>query len=116
MRLTPDQPNQLPSGATPGAPEGGLTLARACAVIPSRTEDPEGWIHTGHCFPGTEQEVIVSVAAVKEMGRLIGLVDASQYDEALAELERKQDETKQQAEAALELERARDLVYAADQE
>lgn len=70
-------PNQLPSGAS--SQEGPLTEPRSCAVIPHRTEDPEGFIETrNECKCG--RPVIISIAAVREMARMIDLVSKEEVD------------------------------------
>lgn len=79
MKLIPSL-NTLPSGAT--VPSGGqITQPRSCAVIPNKTVDPEGFIDTRNVLPGIDRQVFVSVTAVREMGRLIGLVDPSEVEQ-----------------------------------
>lgn len=70
MKLTPSI-NTLPSGATRAA--GQIDKQRTCAVIPGKTKDSEGFVDTRNELGGLK--VYVSCTAVREMGRLIGLVD-----------------------------------------
>ncbi len=84
MRLIRN-PNQLPGGATP--PPGPFTHVYRCSVIPNRTEDRDGFIQTdNHCMCG--EEVLVSVAAAREMGRLIGLVPEVEVNALKEEVQR----------------------------
>jgi len=117
MRLI-GNPNQLPSGAP--TPSEVHTKPRVCAVIPHRTEDPEGFIETRNtCQCG--QPVIVSIAAVREMAGLIGMADRKEVDALTAEFEEriadqhdKYEALKEDAGKVVELEKARKLVAAAE--
>lgn len=117
MRLI-GNPNQLPSGATIQA--APFTQVRQCAVT-GRTEDAQGFLDTGFINPETDKPVVISVGAVKEMGRIVGM--ASQEDvEALvrefevrfAAQETEIAKTRDTADQALELEKARLVVAQAD--
>lgn len=54
-----------------------------CAVIPGRSDDPDGWIKTGCVLTGFDPEIEISVTGAKELGRLVGMVPAEEV-EALA--------------------------------
>jgi hypothetical protein len=58
-----------------------------CAVIPFISgHDELGYIDTGSEMDGFDNHVYVSVKAVKEMARLIGLPSRAEYHEAATEL------------------------------
>lgn len=104
-------PNELPSGAIP--PDGPLTRARECALIPNRTTDPEGFIDFGHA--------IASFAAIREAARIIGMVDEkevldiqSAFEDTEAELREEIGELRNRADALQKIEEAREIVAAAD--
>lgn len=58
-----------------------------CAVFAGKSQDPEGFVHTGMVLPGWDPEVTVSVAAVREMARLVGLPTDTERDEAVLRAE-----------------------------
>lgn len=116
-------PNQLPSGATLPT-DLKLSHARSC-VVTGKTEDAEGFIEVGRHIPASnwDTDVVVSFAAIKEMGRLIGMasreeVDAlvSDFNDQLAEQEHHLAQLRESVEQAQELENARLLVAKADKE
>lgn len=85
-----------------------LSQPHACAVIPGRSKDPEGFVDTGVVAPGWDPYIYVSVAAVKEMGRLIGMVPKAELDAIAEELRTQVAQAKADCEAALaEVERLR---------
>ena len=62
-------------------PAGALVKPRACAVIPHRTSDPEGFVETDNtCDCGNP--VIVSIGAVKELARVAGLPSEQELESA----------------------------------
>jgi hypothetical protein len=113
-------PNELPSGGTPEP--GAFTKPRQCAVLPNRTTDPEGFIATGHVNPSTGEEVIVSFAGARELGRFVGMPDEKDLND-LTDWASDQIEEQGLKIASLEAEvahlrkiqDARELVAAADQ-
>lgn len=63
---------------------------RTCAVT-NRGSDPDGFIDTRHVLAGLDRHIYISVAAVKEMGRMIGMYTKEDVDglkQRLEELER----------------------------
>ena len=68
----------IPNLHSEGRPVGGL-VPRNCAVT-NRGTDPEGFIATGNILSGWDREVYISVAAAKEMGRLVGMYTADEVD------------------------------------
>lgn len=56
-----------------------------CCVIPGRAQDPEGFIDTGNDMPIVEPHIYVSVAAVREMAREVGLPTAEEHADACAQ-------------------------------
>lgn len=63
-----------------------LAEPRQCAVYPGRSKDPEGFIDTGNILPGWDGHVYISITAVKEMGRTVGMVDRSVVEEAQVQI------------------------------
>src|SRR5512139_1639748 len=117
MKLIPSI-HTLPSGAT--MTESSISKARSCAVIPNKTQDDEGFIDTRSELGG--MKVYVSVTAVKEMGRLVGMSTSEEvqalvddFEEAVADQKKKYDELKTNAAKVIELEKAHALI-AAEQE
>ncbi len=58
-----------------------------CAVT-NRGSDPRGFIHTHNVLSGWDPEVLVSVAAAEEMGRMIGMVSKEEIGAYLDQLKR----------------------------
>jgi hypothetical protein len=58
-----------------------------CAAT-NRGTDPRGFIHTRNILSGWDQEVLISVAAVEEMGRMIGMVTQEEIEGYQADLKR----------------------------
>ena len=78
----------IPNLHSEGRPAGGL-VPRNCAVT-NRGSDPEGFIWTGNILSGWDREVYISIAAAKEMGRLVGMYsaeDVKALNERLVQLE-----------------------------
>lgn len=59
-----------------------------CCVVPFVNSDREGFIDTGNRLAGFEQHVYVSVTAVRELARMIGLPSADDLVEAVRRAER----------------------------
>jgi hypothetical protein len=77
-----------------------------CAVLPfvGNSNTQRGFIDTGQELPGWDPHIYVSVEAVEEMGRMVGLVRPAE----LGTVRRERDEaTARVAELELELARAR---------
>jgi hypothetical protein len=55
--------------------------------VTMRFEDPEGFIDTGMNFPYVDPYISVSIGGVRDMARLIGLVDPSERDKRIVSLE-----------------------------
>lgn len=86
-----------------------LSQPNACAVIPGRSKDPEGFIDTGNTAPGWDPYIYISATAVKEMARMLGMVPKEEVEGALATVE----EAKADLETALaEIERLRPVEEA----
>jgi len=107
MRLIPAL-NTLPSGATQA--EGQLDNYRSCAVIPNRTTDPEGFVDTRQELGG--YKVFVSVAAVREMARLVGIPDQAEVEALVAEMEARISEQTEELQKLNDLARVIDLKAA----
>lgn len=54
-----------------------------CAAVPFIARDAEGFIDTGSEMPGYDNHVYVSVKAVREMARMVGMVSGGEYQSAL---------------------------------
>jgi hypothetical protein len=54
-----------------------------CAAVPFIARDEEGFIDTGSELPGYDNHVYVSVKAVREMARMVGMVGQGEYRAAL---------------------------------
>lgn len=89
--------------------------ARTCAVT-GRGNDKEGFFDTHRILPGWDQEVHVAVAAVREMARQIGLVDAEAVAELEAEIEAFGEKVAEVRELADQIEEFLELAEEADEE
>ena len=70
-----------------------------CAVLPNRIKDPEGFIDTGQVLAGWDQPVTISIAAVREMARMIGFVSPEEVEghvKRLREMEQELSELREQ--------------------
>lgn len=65
--------------------KSGVQL-QTCAVT-NRGADPEGFIRTGNRLVGIDREVYISVAAAKEMGRMVGMYTQEDVDRLKGRLE-----------------------------
>lgn len=65
-----------------------LSPPHVCAVIPGRgpAKEKEGFIDTGNDIPAIDPHVYVSFAAVREMGRIVGLHTDEDYLSLVAQL------------------------------
>ena len=54
-----------------------------CAAVPFIARDAEGFIDTGSELNGYDNHVYVSVKAVREMARMVGMVSHGEYQAAL---------------------------------
>jgi hypothetical protein len=65
--------------------ESATIRPHRCAVIPFVGSDESGFIDTGSEMEGFDNHVYVSVTAVKEMARMIGLPSKAEYNQIVAE-------------------------------
>jgi len=65
--------------------ESATIRPHRCAVIPFVGHDESGFIDSGSEMDGFDNHVYVSVTAVREMARLIGLPTKAEYNALVAE-------------------------------
>ena len=113
--------NELPSGHTISPDD--IVKPRACALLPDRTTDPEGFFTNDTSCPMCDIPHFLSAAAVRECGHQIGMLDAAELDDLVdhftAEIEKRDEQIadlRARVEKTEELEKARLLVAAADKE
>ncbi|MGH2761390.1 MAG: hypothetical protein ACRDLD_02220 [Thermoleophilaceae bacterium] len=66
-------------------PPSQLNGSLRCAIT-DRTTDPEGFVSTGRVLTGWDQPVDLSIAAAKEIARLLGWVSREEVEGHLARL------------------------------
>jgi hypothetical protein len=84
-------------------------------VVNLTHRDPEGFIDTGVELPYVDSRVQISVRAVRDLGRFIGMAQPEEWQEAqgrIAELEARVAELEAQLSAAEEFEKAVSVVAA----
>ena len=97
--------------------ESATIRPHRCAVIPFVGSDESGFIDTGSEMEGFDNHVYVSVTAVKEMARLIGLPSKADYNQLAAEandVARQLEDTVAQLQAARRELDAIDVIESAD--
>ena len=90
-------------------PSQRLAGERRCAVT-GRTQDPEGFIETGFILTGWDNEVNLSIAAVKEMARMIGYVSPEEINDLKVQLKDLAEASAEQTERLDKIDQIRELT------
>lgn len=85
-------------------------LPHRCAVIPGRAKDPDGWVQTGVVLNGWDQEVEISAAGAREIGRKVGMVPKAEVEEYLEQVRAMDSEIQYLDERCAELETASNAI------